>query len=390
MLRIWTVDAFTHKPFAGNPASVCILTHYDEALCVKIAREMNHAETAFLVPKIVTSGQLRQDSQRTNEWYIRYWSPRGSEVNYVGHATLASAHVLFSQGFAADVNDGLLFRTKSSGNFQVFRNIKSEKVTPQNADLNPPFDYIMDFPAVYYQSISDESKKINTIKSLEKALNLKQEPTKEHISIQNIVTAGEDLLVELNVKSCLEDMKSVKPDISIMKQNELLKTYRCIAITSKNSNKNGKTSFDIVSRVFGPKIGIDEDAVSGKIHCCLGIYWGSRLGTAQAPKSWIHAYQASNRGGELYVKLDEKKNRVLLNGSAVTMMQCDLLVQNVFFFCNEAHFSQVFFSKKKIQFLKMYKCIIKFFIFKTIWSAKDQKNQKKKVCKLILFFFGIV
>jgi PhzF family phenazine biosynthesis protein len=259
-LKIVQVDAFTEKPFAGNPAVVCILPEpRDETWMQNIAREMNLSETAFLVG-------------REDAFELRWFTP-AVEVDLCGHATLASAHVLWEEGHIRS-NEPARFHTKSG-------------LLTAGRDGN----WIeLDFPAI----LQDEEE---APAGLLEALGVEPD---------FVGRGGDEYLVE--VKS--EDIvRNLDPDFTSLKNLPMLG----VIVTSVSASQE----YDFVSRFFAPGAGIDEDPVTGAAHCRLGPYWKNRLG-----KDQFVAYQASSRGG--VVRLMVKEDRVLLSGQAVTVMRGEL------------------------------------------------------------------
>lgn len=263
-VKIFQVDAFTNKAFTGNPAGVCILSSpAEERWMQNVAAEMNLAETAFLYPE--------KDGYR-----IRWFTPTVEE-ELCGHATLASAHILWQNGFLSRGEQALFFS-------------RSGLLTAHYSG-----DWIMlDFPAEPPKPIL---------------------PPKEIIdSLNNVVVlySGRnrlDYLVELESENVL---RRLKPDYAIMAKLP----RRGIIVTCKSHS----APYDFVSRFFAPHDGIEEDPVTGSAHCCLGPYWAERLG-----KKNMTAYQASRRGGELRVEVCGE--RVHLWGQAVTVMQGEVIDQ---------------------------------------------------------------
>lgn len=258
---ITQVDAFTEKPFAGNPAAVCILEGpADEGWMQNVAREMNLSETSFLYP-------------REGEFNLRWFTP-SVEVALCGHATLASAHVLWEDGHLAR-HQQARFRTKSG---------------LLTAELRG--DWIeLDFPAVRVEGA-------NPPPGLIEALGIK--PT--YVGKNKF-----DYLVEAESE---EAVRNAKPDHTRLRRIEA----RGIIITSRSDSPR----FDFVSRFFAPGSGIDEDPVTGSAHCALGPYWKVRL-----KRNEFVAYQASPRGGVVRVRVEG--DRVRLAGQAVTVMRGELM-----------------------------------------------------------------
>jgi len=263
MPRIVQVDSFTSKPFAGNPAAVCILPEpREDAWMRDVAREMNLSETAFLHP--LKSG--------TDSGYSLRWFTPAVEVALCGHATLASAHVLWQDGHLPP-GETARFHTKSGILTAVQRNGSIE----------------MDFPATPNQPADAPA-------GLLEALGVKP------------VYVGKnkfDYLVEVESEGVL---RALNPDHSTLRKLPA----RGIIVTARGAD------YDFVSRFFAPGSGIDEDPVTGSAHCALAPYWAAKLG-----KTSMRAFQASARGGEVGVRLEG--DRVILSGHAVTVMHGDLL-----------------------------------------------------------------
>ena len=249
------VDAFADRPFAGNPAAVCLLdTEPDQDWMQSVANEMNLSETAFVVPQDGGFG-------------LRWFTPT-VEVDLCGHATLASAHILWEQG-VAQPDAAIRFLTRSG-----------------ELSCNRQQDMIeLDFPAT-------PAEEAELSASLIEALGA--EPVWQGRS-------RFDALVCVDSESTL---RSLKPDFGAL----AALPYRGIIVTSAADTQ--KTDF--VSRFFGPAVGVDEDPVTGSAHCCLAPFWSSRLG-----KSDMTAYQASARGGTVHVRI--AGDRVILGGTAVTV-----------------------------------------------------------------------
>ena len=248
-IPVYQVDAFASHAFAGNPAAVCLLEQPRDAAWMQlVAREMNLSETAFLVP----SGDV---------WSLRWFTPT-VEVELCGHATLASAHVLWESGRLPSP-DTARFDT-ASGRLQAARSS----------------DWIaLDFPATPDRPVAPPA-------GLAEALGA---------APRYVGTSSFDLLVEL--------------DDEATARLRLLEA-RGVMVTSAADTPG----YDFVSRFFGPAVGVDEDPVTGSAHCCLGPYWSRRLG-----RSRLVAWQASARGGHVEVEL--RGDRVVLYGKAVTVLE---------------------------------------------------------------------
>lgn len=256
-LKLFQVDAFANELFAGNPAAVVPLKEWlPDHTMQQIAMENNLSETAFFVPD-------------GDDFHIRWFTPL-AEVILCGHATLASAHVLFTElGFNGQI---IRFRSKS-GNLTVER--KGELL-----ELNFPADFVKE--AVLPESVAVGMK----IKPLE------------------VYKGKTDYLL---VYSSEEVVKNLTPDYSLLKTAEA----RGIIATAA-----GET-VDFVSRFFAPAVGIDEDPVTGSAHTLLTPFWASKL-----QKKTMTAMQISKRGGQLTCTLEN--NRALIAGTAVTYLRGEI------------------------------------------------------------------
>ncbi|HEX9803611.1 MAG TPA: PhzF family phenazine biosynthesis protein [Gammaproteobacteria bacterium] len=261
MPEIYQVDAFTEAPFHGNPAAVCLLDEErDSEWMQAVAMEMNLSETAFVRP-------------RDNGFELRWFSP-ATEVNLCGHATLASAHVLWEAGLlSADAE--AKFDTRSG---RLIARRHAQEIE-------------LDFPADPTTPLEDDA-------ALHAILG---QP------VVSLRRGREDWLVELDSEAAVRDCR---PDLARI----AALPARGLIITARGSGR-----FDFVSRFFAPGIGVDEDPVTGAAHCTLAGYWAERLG-----KSAMVAWQASARGGRLGVRL--AGDRVFLTGRAVTVMRGELTV----------------------------------------------------------------
>jgi PhzF family phenazine biosynthesis protein len=261
-IRIVTVDAFTNIPFAGNPAAVCLMQEpRSEDWLRNVAREMNLSETAFLTP-------------RGGDFDLRWLTPT-VEVDLCGHATVASAHVLWEDGHLP-VTKQARFHTRSG---------------LLTADRRG--DWIeLDFPvkiAAPAESPAELLPALGVSSPLSVARNLF------------------DYLVEIESD---EELRALKPDLMMLRKVPV----RGVIVTARGSTPE----FDFISRFFAPGSGIDEDPVTGSAHTALGPYWSARLG-----KKDMTAYQASARGGVVRVRVNG--DRVVLGGQAVTVMRSTLL-----------------------------------------------------------------
>lgn len=258
--RITQVDAFADKPFAGNPAAVCILpTPRDEQWMQNVAREMNLSETAFLV--------------KQQDGYDLRWFTPAVEVELCGHATLASAHVLWEEGH---------LKTHEAAHFHTKSGLLTAKRVGDWMDL--------DFPSTPEEPAEAPPQLLQALK----------------VSPRYVGKNRFDYLLEAESDRIVRELD---PNYSLLRSINV----RGVMVTSISSTKE----FDFVSRFFAPGSGIDEDPVTGSAHCCLGPYWKRRLG-----KEEFVAYQASPRGG--IVKVRCGNGRVYLGGKAVTVLRGEL------------------------------------------------------------------
>ncbi|MGI8934173.1 MAG: PhzF family phenazine biosynthesis protein [Phormidesmis sp.] len=273
-LTIIQVDAFTDKPFAGNPAAICVTdAPLEEGLMRAIALEMNLSETAFLYP--VEGG-----------YSLRWFTP-AIEVALCGHATLASAHVLWSEGHLS---------TEQVASFHTQSGWLSARQTGGWIE--------MDFPA---QPVRSAHVMPELIKSLSDQGN-----------ICAVAKNDTNYLVEFQNESAV---RSLEPDFTEMKK---LPVQGVIVTAAADSDE-----YDFVSRYFAPQAGVNEDPVTGSAHASLAPYWQARLG-----KSKMLARQVSARGGLLRIECrDVEENaaegdRVMISGQAVTTLRGELLIAN--------------------------------------------------------------
>ena len=261
MLKIYQVDAFTKRIFGGNPAAVIPLQNWlADATLQAIAEENNLSETAFFV-------------QKADHFALRWFTPV-AEVDLCGHATLASAHVLFQHLNYTEKE--ILFHTKS-GILSV----------QQNDDF-----YCMNFPSDSVQTAAKPDY-------LEDALG---------ISVQEFYRGKDDFLAIIDNET---QVRMLQPNFSLLHQL----TSRGLIVSAKGEK------VDFVSRCFFPKLSIDEDPVTGSAHTLLTPYWAKKLG-----KNDLHAKQISKRSGEL--RCIRKGERVELYGEAVTYMEGSLQIKN--------------------------------------------------------------
>ncbi|NOQ79834.1 MAG: PhzF family phenazine biosynthesis isomerase [Gammaproteobacteria bacterium] len=255
-LMLYQIDAFANRPFEGNPAAICPLDSWlPDELMQSIAAENNLSETAFFIPT-------------DKGYHIRWFTPM-NEVDLCGHATLASAYVIFN--LLDYKNNEIVFESRS-GLLRVNRNSDWLK---------------LDFPAQ-----APTSCKIPEL--IVKAFN--SQPIE--------CLRSEDYIVVLSDE---QSVLNAKPDFSLLEKLDL----RGVAITAKG------TRYDFVSRFFAPKYGINEDPVTGSAYTQLVPYWSDQLGVYN-----FHSKQVSIRGGEVYCELAGE--RVLISGKAVMYMKGEI------------------------------------------------------------------
>jgi predicted PhzF superfamily epimerase YddE/YHI9 len=260
-LRYFVVDAFTDRPFAGNPAAVVPLAEWrDDGWLQNVAMEMNLSETAFLV-------------KEDDGYWLRWFTPK-VEVALCGHATLASAHVLWSEGYASP-DEEIRFQTKSG----LLKATRQESWIELDFPVKPP---------------TESSPPPGLLEALE-------------TSPRYVGRNQFDYLIEVDSE---DEVRRLAPDFARLS----ILDVRGVIVTSRSSTPQ----YDFVSRFFAPRAGVDEDPVTGSAHCCLGPYWQGRLG-----KSDFTAFQASARGGVVHVRV--AGDRTYLGGQAVTVLRGELV-----------------------------------------------------------------
>lgn len=261
---IYQVDAFATEPFTGNPAGVCLLDRDVAAEWMQaVAREMAVSATAFAW---VEEAPVR----------LRWFTPV-AELDLCGHATLATAHVLWEEEvvprgspIAFETRSGRLAATRSGDHIEL--DFPSEPPEPEAIDAG-----------------------------LLHALGVD--------SARYVGRNRMDLLVEVDGEERVRELRPVLPLLAEIPARGVIVTGR-----------SGSAEYDFVSRFFAPAIGVNEDPVTGSAHCCLGPYWSARLG-----RSTLTAYQASERGGSLRVTIDGDRTR--LAGRATTVFRGELLTR---------------------------------------------------------------
>jgi PhzF family phenazine biosynthesis protein len=259
-VRIFVVDAFTDHAFSGNPAGVVLLDDAADAGWMQhVAAEMRHAETAFVRSRPAGGFELR-------------WFTPAAEVDLCGHATLASAHALRSDGAAGPFS----FHTRSG--------VLTAAVAGDGT-------ISLDFPAKPVRAVDEPA-------GLADALGA---------APVGVYGNGMDLFAELADEAAVA---ALAPDLHALAALE----HRGVCVTAVAGTG---TDGDFVSRFFAPAVGVDEDPVTGSTHCALGPFWAERLGRAR-----LTGVQRSHRGGRVGVILDG--GRVTLIGQAVTVLDGEL------------------------------------------------------------------
>jgi PhzF family phenazine biosynthesis protein len=261
-LDLYQVDAFTDRPFGGNPAAVCLLPEPRDAEWMQnVAREMNLSETAFLRPA------------DEGGWHLRWFTP-AIEVELCGHATLASAHVLWESG---------RLPAAEAARFHTLSGLLTAERREGTIEL--------DFPA-------RSATEVEPPTGLAAALG---------ITPRFVGKTRYDYLLEAASE---QEVRAAAPDHACLRTLPV----RGAIITARSE----AAPYDFVSRFFAPGSGVDEDPVTGSAHCSLGPFWEARLG-----KSSLLGWQASARGGAVRVRVEGE--RVKLGGHAVTVLRGELL-----------------------------------------------------------------
>ncbi|NLY46244.1 MAG: PhzF family phenazine biosynthesis protein [Tissierella sp.] len=268
-LKIYQIDVFTDEPFKGNPAAVCILEEEISENHMKlIAAEMNLSETAFVLPM----------NEESDTYSLRWFTPE-VEVPLCGHGTIGTAKVLFD-----------IFKIESE---EIIFKTKSGRLTAQRYEDGIGIDMALD----EYEDINITDDLLAAI-GIDKYIDAKVGKTTRKVIIR---VDNEEQILDLN------------PDFSQMKSLEFTEDIKGVAITTNNTNK-----YDFLSRYFNPWAGINEDPVTGSVHTVLAKYWADILN-----KNEFIAYQASNRGGKLNLKIkDEERLEVI--GEALVVLKGDI------------------------------------------------------------------
>lgn len=272
-IKIFQVDAFTSEAFKGNPAAVCILENdISDELMKNIAQEMNLSETAFVKPL------KNSNIGKGNLFSLRWFTPE-VEVDLCGHATIATSKVLFDE-----------FNIKEQ---HIKYETKSGLLTAKKEDEKISLDFPIDNPL--YFNLTQDILDAMGIRSYSKAI---------------IGEKTRKIVIEVKDK---EDVINLKPNFEMLKSLKFKSNVKGIGVTCRGNEK-----YDFISRYFNPWAGINEDPVTGSVHTLLANYWSNKLN-----KMGMNAYQASNRSGEISLKLLEN-DRVRLSGEAVIVLRGEL------------------------------------------------------------------
>ncbi|MFJ8014858.1 PhzF family phenazine biosynthesis protein [Streptomyces sp. NPDC096339] len=277
-MRIQIVDAFTTRPFAGNPAGVCLLpagAWPQDSWLRQVAAELNHPETAFALP--LPAGEEA-------DWEIRWFTPL-VEADLCGHATLATAHTLRREGLLT--GGSVRFRSRSHGLLIAHAGADGE--------------FTLDFPA----APADE---VPVPTGLAEALGVRPESTFRTGALGDLLTVLPDAAT----------VRTLRPDLAAIAALTVREGLRGIIVTAA-AEGTGR-GYDFVSRFFAPANGIPEDPVTGSAHTSLAPFWSARLGG----RDGLVGLQASARTG--VVRTAVRGDRVLLSGHAVTVLDATLTV----------------------------------------------------------------
>jgi PhzF family phenazine biosynthesis protein len=272
-IKTYQVDAFTSQAFKGNPAAVCILEEdISDELMKSIAKEMNLSETAFVKP-------LENKSINDCSLFSLRWFTPEVEVDLCGHGTIATSKILFDE-FNIKTNE-IRYETKSG---ILISGKENDKIS-----LDFPIDNFLNF------ELSEDILNAMGIKSYVKAI---------------IGENTRKLIIELNSE---EEVIKLQPNFDKLNLLKFNTNVKGIGVTCKGSKK-----YDFISRYFNPWAGVNEDPVTGSVHTLLAKYWSTVLN-----KTEMLAYQNSDRGGEISIKLLEN-NRVKLSGEAIIVLKGEL------------------------------------------------------------------
>ncbi len=282
--NLFMVDAFSDRPFAGNPAAVVVT---DSALpdtwMQKFAAEMNQAETAFLVPAA------------EGAWSLRWFTP-AVEVDLCGHATIASAHILWTTG---------RLPREESARFQTRSGLLTARPADADSEHVATGHIILEFPALQTTSVDLAGK-------LSQALSLE---------VTEVYRSRYDFLAIVADENAL---RTFKPDLQAIQQLECRGLI--VSAACKAPKHASERSPDFVSRFFAPQAGVNEDPVTGSAHCVLAPFWSARLKRDQ-----LLGYQASPRGGYVATEVVRDQSgaavKVKLAGPAITVYEARIAIE---------------------------------------------------------------
>ena len=281
-MRIFTIDAFAEKPFTGNPAAVCILdSERNDAWHQSVAVEMNYSETAF-----VRSPAGKSILESGGEYDLRWFTP-AYEVDLCGHATLATAHTLWSE--LGEDAETLKFKTRSG-------TLVASRVDDQIQ---------LDFPSTPPEVKVPEDELIAAL----------------GLEASQIVYFGQsrfDAFLQLASEADVLDLTPNFPELAKFNVRGTIVTAQAGNLTRDLAGQK----IDFVSRFFAPNAGVDEDPVTGSAHCCLAPFWNERI--AIPANRQMVGFQASKRGG--LVQVEMCNGRVLLSGRAITVIEGHIAV----------------------------------------------------------------
>ncbi|XP_070542649.1 phenazine biosynthesis-like domain-containing protein 1 isoform X3 [Ptychodera flava] len=297
VLPLYTVDAFTNKAFSGNPAAVCLLDHQDldDDMKQKIASEMNLSDTAYV--RLLNDGESSESASR---FEIRWFTPT-NEVPLCGHATLASAAILFH--VVGNKSEKLTFQTKMRGD--LFASRHGNLIS-------------LDFP------LYDTEKQDGSVKPFKEVI----QATVGNMAVQDLQYSAETktFIIRLDDSITRSNFDGFSPDFNMMHSADPDgNAVAFVIVAIKGSLDNGSVDdtgkvYDFKSRFFTPWNGIDEDPVTGSAHAVLASYWSKQL-----QKKTLYAHQASRRGGDLHLKVNDN-GRVDIAGEAVVILKGQITV----------------------------------------------------------------
>lgn len=303
-LQFWVVDAFTPVPFGGNQAAVCLLAGggvaADDSTKQLIAAEHNYSETAYVTLPPGFSGGA--EAFKTGDTFSLRWFTPAAEVPLCGHATLAAAHVLFTE--LGNRSEALYFDTVHSGRLTVRQASPTKPPLGGGAliELDLPWSDADDPPP------APEAAVAALVEAATCGLGA---------VAAKFVKGMNYFLVELLPGTSRAQLEALNPDLGAMRA-AVKDGVVGVGLTAAGGGADG---FDYYLRFFGPWVGITEDPATGSAHCMMAPYWSRKLG-----KTELKARQCSHRGAEMHVRLDEVARRVFVSGQGVTTMRGEMLL----------------------------------------------------------------